>query len=112
MATPTTEEVKALGEKAMQAHEALKGTVEGHGKKLDAIDLDAIAKLSKDILDGTEVAQKAKQAAEGETRAREQMMTALETQLKELHEVGITPLSKDVNELKAAFERLSLTGVD
>lgn len=115
MSTPNTEEVKALGEKAMAANEALKSTVETHGKKLeklDAIDLDSLKKMKEDVLNGLEVAQKADQTAKGEAKAREDMAKGLETQLKEMHEAGITPLAKDVNEMKAAIERLSLSGAD
>ena len=107
----TADELKAQSEHAMRALDALTAKQAQADKKLDAIDLDAIGKMSTDINGALEASQKARQAAEGEKQAREQLARDLTTQveaIKGLTGASNTELEKRFGTIEATLERISL----
>ena len=105
----TQEQVLQKANEAMSAMEPFKEFVKKNEQKLDALDIEAMKKMEKSILDAADASQKLSGQLDAEKKAAEAAKAGLEAEIKRLTETG-EATEKDLNELKGAFERLSIGG--
>ena len=96
----TQEQVLQQATEAMKAATELKTLIEGKAKKLDAIDLDAIEKMSTAITEAADVGQKLRQTVE----AKEKELADLAAELKTLS-TQTDADQKRIATLEAAIQR-------